>query len=129
MILDTGSNVLIAHRRLFETDSGRYFLARVDAYESGVARITGHTWVRDKSFGRFQRKPAAVTKVISLSSGSLIVYALPDSVDIGNTEFAQDSNGLVLRDNAGFEMDLSESIPRATGGDALAEPRPNLNAV
>ena len=130
MILEPGSKVLIDHRRLFDNDSGRYFLAAVDAYDSGIARVTGHTWVRDKSFGKFQRKREEVTKLISLSSGSLIVYALPDSVDLSTTGFRQDGADLRLYDARGFEMDLSESIPRAPAAEAVAEPPPsNLASV
>ena len=130
MILEPGSKVLIAHRRLFDSDSGRFFIASVDAYEAGIARVTGHTWVRDTTFGKFQRKPAGVTKVISLSSGSLIVYALPDSLDLTSAMFVQNGSSLALCDGRGFEMDMSESIPRAAGADTLAaDRRPDLTSV
>ena len=37
MILETGAKVLIAHRRLFEGDHGRYFTGVVEGYEGGLA--------------------------------------------------------------------------------------------
>ena len=37
MILNKGAKVLISHRRLYETDHGRYFTGMVDAYEDGIA--------------------------------------------------------------------------------------------
>lgn len=126
-ILRPGDKVLVAHRRLYEADSGRFFLARVDAYEAGIARITGHTWVRDRYRNDLQQKADEATKVISIASGSLIVYALPEHVELASAEFDRDASSLVLR--AGdFTLDLSESVAPA-GPNGAADARPDLSSI
>lgn len=111
MILETGDRVLIAHRRLFADDPCRFFLGIVDGYEAGVARITGNSWVRDPIQGSLARKEDERTKVISLSSGSLLVYQLPRSLDPSKVEIVHDTDAqLYLADGNGFRMDLSERL-------------------
>ena len=52
MLLQEGDHILVAHRRLFEKDEVRLFVGRVDAYEAGVVKATGHSYVRDQVSGR-----------------------------------------------------------------------------
>ena len=108
MILEAGSKVLLAHRRLFESDSVRFFVGVVDDYEAGMARITGHTWLRDGYRGIFTKKSDGRTKVISLSSGTIIVYQLPSTVQMSSLRFDISEGTLLLEDGEGFRMDLSE---------------------
>ena len=77
MILNAGDRLLVAHRRLFADDQPRFFIAVVDAYESGVVMASGYSWVRDAFTGGYQRNGDRRTKVFSLVSGSVIVYRLP----------------------------------------------------
>ena len=109
MILESGSKALIVHRRLYDGDSARYFVASVDAYEQGVARVTGHTWIMDQLSGTFIRKPDSRTKIVSLSSGTLIVYQLPVSADLPHLKLEYFSGHVRLTDGRDFKMDLSEN--------------------
>ena len=77
MLLNEGDKILVAHRRLFARDEARFFLGRVDAYEAGVVKVTGHSYVRDMFAGKMLEKAELRTKLLSLSSGTLMVYLLP----------------------------------------------------
>lgn len=111
MLLETGTTVLVAHRRLFENDRSRFFVGRVDAYEGGIARITGYTWIQDGFTGALiGRIDGPRTKLISLSSGALLVYALP-TIAPDAIQFKHDAKGrLWLTDGAEFRLELSEGF-------------------
>jgi hypothetical protein len=108
MILESGSIALVFHRRLFDRDSPRCFIGTVDAYEHGVARITGYTWLTDRIGGSLFKKSDLRTKIVSLSAGTLIVYQLPTSTDLTNIKFENVGGKLILSDRGELKMDLSE---------------------
>lgn len=116
MILQSGTKVLVAHRRLYETDHGRYFTGTVDAYEDGVARITGQTWMHDGYRGAYKRKTDLRTKIVPLTSGSVIVYQLPSNTNLNALEVVVEGVQMFLRDGEGFEMDLTEGVLQDGGG-------------
>ena len=110
MLLEPGARILACHRRLFPEDSPRFFIGTVVDYEAGVLKVSGLTWTRDAGRG-FQKKRDPRTKVISLHAGTVIVYELPKEIDIGSLHLEQPSGTeIVLSDDAGFQMDLSERI-------------------
>lgn len=113
MILEPGSKVLVTHRRLFELDHGRFFLGTVDGYDGGIASITGYTWIRDGYQGHYTRKSDVRTKIVSLSSGTVIVYRLPDTVRVPDAELVCSNTSVVLKDPSGFSMDLTEGVLHA----------------
>jgi hypothetical protein len=108
MLVEPGTKVLVVHRRLFEKDAPRFFVGTVDAYENGVARISGTTWTRN-GLGIYVRKPQGCTKIISISSGTVIVYQLPLEADIAAMEVKVDPDQRTwLTDGRTFRMDLTE---------------------
>lgn len=118
MILDKGYKILVLQRRLFEEDHARFFVGIVDGYENGVVRATGTSWIRNTYSGKFERKQDLRTKILSIGSGTLVVYQLPSGCDLNALEFQVDaSQNLILTDGASLRMDLSEGWhppPRAT---------------
>jgi hypothetical protein len=108
MILQEGDKILVAHRRLFEKDLVRFFIGQVEAYEGGVVKATGHTYVRDTMGGQLVEKADQRTKILSLSSGTLIVYELPHKVSLEKLRFVGGEGRLVLTDGGGFTMNLNE---------------------
>jgi len=127
MILETGSKVLIAHRRLYEADHPRYFLGIVEGYEHGLARVCGHTFVRDGYQGEYRRKNDERTKVVAIASGTVMLYALPSCVDLASVSFNNEGGDLWLVDGLGWRMDLSESVLHAGAplpGRRQSEARP-----
>jgi hypothetical protein len=121
MILQPEAKILVAHRRFYSEDHTRYFIGEVEAYEEGIARITGNTWLRDGYQGTFHKKEDLRTKIIALASGSMIVYQLPDSVDLPSLDFHSEGTRIFLRDDQGFEMDMTEGVLRA--GAPIQRPR------
>src|SRR4051812_24437450 len=47
MILNTGEKLHVIQRRKFEREAHRHFIGVVEAYEAGVARVTGHVYTVD----------------------------------------------------------------------------------
>ncbi|HQY87351.1 MAG TPA: hypothetical protein PK402_01750 [Tepidisphaeraceae bacterium] len=108
MLLKEGDNIFVAHRRLFDKDEPRFFVGRVDAYEAGVIKTTGHSYVRDLMDGRMIEKPEERTKILSLSSGTLLVYQLPRAVALDALKFVAGDGSLSLTDGKAFTMNLME---------------------
>jgi len=53
-------------------------------------------------------KPESRTKILSLSSGTLIVYQLPDLVSLELIQFVWSEGRLALTDGREFTMNLGE---------------------
>lgn len=110
MALETGTKLLVCHRRLFLEDHARWFAGVVDQCSEGLAWVSGFTWSRDPTRG-IERKADRRTKLIALTSGNLIVYVLPPEVDVEALEIRQPhGHAIVLTDGGKFRMDLSERI-------------------
>ena len=108
MILNQGDKLLVVHRRLFEKDDPRFFIGTVQDYEDGVAEVAGFSFVRDVLGGTVQRKEENRTKLLAISSGTLLVYQLPAEVKIESLTITASESELHLTDGAGFVMNLSE---------------------
>lgn len=108
MMLAEGDRVLIAHRRLFERDESRFFAGEVLAYEAGLVKVRGHTFVRDLVSGRILEKAEPRTKVFSVASGTLIVYQLPESVCLESFQIVAEEGQVHARDAQGFSMNLTD---------------------
>ena len=109
-MLETGHNILLVHRRLFEGDPSRFFLGKVFMYEAGLVKVHGFSWTRDTFNGNMIKKNEMRTKIFSLMSGTVLTYQLPEKVDVENAEIVYEGNGqIVLKDASGFRMDLSEA--------------------
>ena len=112
MLIGADTKVLVVHRRLFEKDQSRYFVGAVEGYEQGVAKIRGRTWSRD-SYGVIIGKDDVRTKILALSSGTLIVYQLPIDTDLDAIQIrAEGESRVVLSDGKKLEMDLTETPVR-----------------
>ena len=108
MLLKKGDKILVAYRRLFETDEGRFFVGQVDDYEVGVVKVTGHSYVPDIIGGLMIEKPEERTKILALSSGTLLVYQLPDAVTLDRMKFVMKDGRLSLTDGDNLTMNLAE---------------------
>lgn len=116
MILESGNNILIAHRRIFEGDLSRYFIGIVDGYEAGIVRATGYSWSVDCLRGEMHKKSDWRTKILSITSGTLIVYQLPQELDIEQVDIQHVKHGsTILSDGGNFSMDLSDRISGQSG--------------
>ena len=113
MLLNEGEKIFVAHRRLFEKDGSRFFVGRVDHFEDGIVRTTGHSYLRDNFTGSMLEKPEPRTKLLSISSGTLIVYVLPESVELNDLEFVEIGGMIMMRDGKNFSMNLSDTLRTA----------------
>jgi hypothetical protein len=108
MLLKSGEKILVVHRRLFQHDRDRYFLGTIEEYEHGIAIVTGYTFVRDTTNGGVLRKDDLRTKIVPITSGSLIVYRLSPEFVVDDANVEPTENRLVLSDGHGFKMNISE---------------------
>lgn len=115
MLLEAGDKLLVVHRRLFEKDEPRFFVGTVEAYEQGMARVLGYSFLRDKLGGSVARKEDLRTKIFSLASGTLLVYQLPEDVTMDSLQFKNEESMIVLTDGQRFSMNLSEWTARTVG--------------
>jgi hypothetical protein len=109
MILEPGNKVLVAHRRLFVEEAQRFFVAEVLEYDAGMAKLEGYSFVVDTVRGLVLRKQDSRVKVVSLQSGTLIVYQLPGDTVVDNTRFELHEAALTLTDGANLTMNMTEA--------------------
>ena len=109
MILKRADKVLLAHRRLFADDQPRFFVGTVGDYIDGVAKVTGHSWLRDPVRGDVLQKGDCRTKIVSLSSGTLLVYQLPDATQLDELRIERgERQEVFLTDGASLRLDLTD---------------------
>ena len=110
MLLSAGEKIFVAHRRLFEKDTVRFFVGRADAFDAGIVRATGHSYVRDNISGAMLEKADERTKLFSVVSGTLLFYVLPEDVELSDLQFVDNEGRLMLHDGKHFRMNLSDSV-------------------
>ena len=116
MVLRSGDKLLIVHRRLFDKDQSRLFIGRVEEYDAGLVKVAGRTFVRDPLSGEYVGRADTRIKILALSSGTLIVYQLPQNTQLENIQFILDSSGgITMTDGNVLSMDISE-IPHSASG-------------
>jgi len=109
MIVQKADVLLITHRRLFAEDLPRFFIGRVDNYADGLVLISGYSWVRDSIHAEMKRKDDLRTKVVSLSSGTALIYQLPGDLDIAALRLeSAERQQLFLVDGHGFSMNITD---------------------
>ncbi len=110
-MLEAGEKLLVAHRRMFESEQPRYFVGEVVAYDSGIVKLAGYSFVRDNmSQGAFVRKNDARIKIVAVVSGTFIVYQLPDQTDVQQVRFESIDGDLRLTDGNVLNMNLTELV-------------------
>lgn len=108
MILETGEKIHVIHRRHFEKDPHRHFIGTVNAYEDGVARVTGHVYTVDPvTFAYVKRKETRI-RLLAVSSGDIIVNIIPPSVDFDKITYKQERKAVRVTDGSDWHLDLSE---------------------
>ena len=108
MILTQGEKVHVIHRRHYEKDHHRHFVGVVDAYENGVARVTGHVYTVDPVKFSFMRRPETRTRLVSVISGDVLVNILPPKVSLEKIFYKQERKAVRVSDGSDWYLDLSE---------------------
>jgi hypothetical protein len=65
MILEPGEKLHVIHRRKLEREPHRHFVGLVEAYECGVARVTGYVYTVDTVKSAFFRRPEKRTRILA----------------------------------------------------------------
>ena len=110
MILNSGEKIHVIHRRLVEKEPSRHFIGVVDAYENGLARVTGNVYTIDRTTFAFIRRPEKRTRLISIVSGDVLVNILPDFIDLEQITYEHKKGGVRVTDGSDWHLDISEVI-------------------
>lgn len=108
MILEKGEKVHVIHRRNFEKEARRHFVGVIDAYEGGLARVTGYVFTVDRAKFAFIRRPELRTRIVSVASGNVLINVLPPHVDVAKVTYKQEKKGVRITDGSDWYLDLSE---------------------
>jgi len=108
MILESGSKLLVVHRRLYREDEARFFVGTVEKHEDGLASVRGYTWIKDSLAGDYYRKEDVRTKIISLVSGTYFLYLLPGEADLSRIRIEAVDHKVLITDGQALFMDLTE---------------------
>lgn len=111
VFLQPGDKVFLSHRRLFPNDKGRFFVGTVVGFNenNGLLKVTGYSISLPLGSNQFVRKGTPNTKIVSLTSGTLIAYELPEKMDVETATLKFHDQGLVmLEDSKGVMLDLTE---------------------
>jgi hypothetical protein len=112
IILEPGNKLLIAHRRLFDKDEPRFFAGEVLDYQAGVVKVSGYSFVREMTSGKVLRKDDVRIKLISITSGTVLLYQLPDETEVSAVAFVSHDGDTKLTDGKHVNMNMSE-LPHA----------------
>jgi hypothetical protein len=110
MILKQGDKILVVHRRLYEKDEVLFFIGQVDDYEAGIVKTTGHAFLWDQNGGLMIQKERERTKILSLSSGTLLFHQLADTVAFEGLKFEMIDGSVTLTDGKDFKLNLVAHI-------------------
>ena len=108
MILQKGEKVHVIHRRVYEKDHHRHFVGVIEAYEGGVARVSGNVYTVDPVKFTFLRRPERRTRNISLILGDLLVNVLSATVDLDKIVYKQERKAVRVTDGSDWYLDISE---------------------
>jgi hypothetical protein len=108
MILGEGRTSWWRTGPCFEGDQARFFVGRVEAHEAGVVRASGHTCALDPGPGQVVGTGEPRTKLLSLSSGTLIVYVLPEWSDPDVAALVSQRGRVVLTDGEQVLLHLAQ---------------------
>jgi hypothetical protein len=107
-VLSAGEKIHIIHRRHLEKEPHRHFVGLVEAYEAGIARVTGHIFTVDPVRFEFIRRPNPRTRIVSLLSGDILVNIIPPAVDLDKVTYQQEAKAVRVTDGSNWHLDLSE---------------------
>ena len=108
-VLSPGEMVHSRTRPRFVDDVRRSFIGVVKAYEDGVARVEGKTWVFNAREGIYGSKRDTRVRLIPVASGEFIVNVLPRTTQIEKLRYERTKDGrMLLTDGGSLNMDVSE---------------------
>ena len=108
MILSAGETIHVIHRQLFQTDVRRHFIGKVEAFDDILVRATGYVFAADAKLNRFTRHGVPRTRIICLSTETLIINVVPEHVDIEKVTYNYVSGDkTTVTDGSDWHLDLT----------------------
>jgi len=107
-ILQPGEKLHVIHRRRLEREPHRHFVGTVEAYENGVARVSGYVYTVDTVKSAYFRRPDKRTRILAISSGDLLVNILPKHVDLEKVVYKLEKKSVRVTDGSDWYLDISE---------------------
>lgn len=107
-MLEPGEKVHVIERRTFEHDVRRHFVGEVERATDAVARATGYTFVANMMTGVFERREPPRTRIIPLAATGLVVYVIPEDVDIKSIRYEWTAGNKLLVRGGSWEVVLDE---------------------
>ncbi|MBX3731895.1 MAG: hypothetical protein KF791_04795 [Verrucomicrobiae bacterium] len=107
-ILQPGEKIHLIQRRNFEHEPHRHFVGEVEAYENGLIRATGWVFAVDQMTFQFVRRPEPRTRIVSASSGEVLINVIPPAVDLSRVTYQHEAGGLRVSDGSAWHLDISE---------------------
>ena len=107
-ILQPGEKLHVIHRRRLEREPHRHFVGTVEAYENGVARVSGYVYTVDTVKSAYFRRPDKRTRILAISSGDLLINVLPAHVDLDKVIYKLEKKSVRVTDGSDWYLDISE---------------------
>ena len=114
-LLAPGDIVCARLRPRFPDDLRRVFIGTIKAYQDGVARVDGRSWVFNTRTGIYEPKKDRRERLIPIASGEYTINVLPRTTRVDKIRYVLSSERqLVLTDGGSLVMDVSEYRVRST---------------
>lgn len=109
MVIETGEQVHVIYRPIFENSVRRHFLGEVTACDGAICRLEGYVFVYDPKVTTFVRKADKRITFIDLAESGYIVNIVGQGVNLDEVIYKYQSGvGLVATDEKAFELDINE---------------------
>jgi hypothetical protein len=113
VLLKAGEKVHAGLYAQYEGQARRAFIGVVEAYEDGVARIRGRSWLYDALTGVYTAKEDERVRLVSVTSGRYVFNILPPGTDMNEVRYHLRPDGsLWLTDGKALMMDVTEGDVR-----------------
>ncbi|MDH3719528.1 MAG: hypothetical protein OES79_15510, partial [Planctomycetota bacterium] len=86
----------------------RFFVGEVLDYQAGIVKVSGYSFVREMTSGEVLRKDDPRIKLISITSGMVLLYQLPDETEVSAVAFESQDGDTRLTDGKHVNMNMSE---------------------
>ena len=108
-ILETGAKVHAGLLATFEGQARRAFTGVVEAYEDGVARVRGKSWLYDAFQGVYVPKADERVRLISVTSGRYVFNILPPETDLSKVHYERPKVGREQKPDSRFREAAGEA--------------------
>ncbi len=108
-VVNIGDKIHVMTRRSFDGDLRRHMVGEILAFDDGIVRVRGYTFLYDQFRNEFVRRPEIRTRLLGLGDSGHVINVLPAEVEIERLRYTHsDERRLVLTDGRGYSLDINE---------------------